>query len=160
MRYLDRIIRWVTFYSKNEWIFIGSIAALIGVLYLPWAYHYVWERRQLVTEGVSTTGKVLSHTAPGNRICAHAIIAYEVEAKPYSIELEGCQVGPTALPVGTSVTVWYVPAKPLVAWAKANGSSNREWTDTVWTNFVFAFVVLVIGLAIWRQHLEKPACRV
>lgn len=51
MRYWHRLIRWVTFYSKREWIFVGSIAALIGVLYLPWAYQYIWERELLVTRG-------------------------------------------------------------------------------------------------------------
>lgn len=157
MRYWNRLIRWVTFYSKKEWIFVGSIAALIGVLYLPWAYQYVWERELLVTEGVSTVGKVVSHTLPGNRICAHPIVVYVVEGKSYSIELYGCQVGPKELPVGTPITVWYVPAKPQVAWAKANNVTNREWSEKSWANFVFMFIVLVIGLAIWRQYLEKPA---
>jgi hypothetical protein len=126
MRYLDRLIRWITFYSKKEWIFVGSIAALIGVLYLPWAYQYIWERELLVTEGVSTVGKVVSHTLPGNRICAHPIVVYVVEGKSYSIELYGCQVGP----------------------------------KKSWANFVFMFVVMVIGLATWRQYLEKPPPRV
>jgi hypothetical protein len=83
-----------------------------------------------------------------------------VESKSYSIHLQGCQVGPKELSVGTSVTVWYVPAKLLVAWAKANDATNREWSDRSWTNFVCMFVVMVVGLAIWRQYLEKPAPRI
>jgi hypothetical protein len=161
MRYLDRLIRWVTFYSKIEWIFVGSIAALVGLLYLPWAYQYISEREQIVSEGVSTVGKVTSHTAPGKRSCSiHAVVVYTVDAKSYSIELEGCYAGPNHLAVGTPVTVWFVPGKPWVAWAKANNATNREWSDRSWANNVLAFIVLVIGIAIWRQYLEKPAPRV
>ena len=35
-----------------------------------------------------------------------------------------------------------------------------DWADRSWVNTVFAFIVFVIGIAIWRQYLERPAPRI
>lgn len=83
MRYLDRLIRRVTFYSRKEWIFVGSCAAIMALIYVPWAYQYVADREQISGEGISTVGRVVSGTVMGERACqTRAEVRYGVRNWP------------------------------------------------------------------------------
>lgn len=135
----------------------AAACVALAVVQTPAALQDMEEDALLDADGQATRGKVTSHS-PGDGTYLHrsaASVVFLVHGRPFDASLQGEGAAPDRLPVGSEVTVTYLPRTPQVSRASAPDAETSRFTlaqlCALWA------LALVLCATAWLQYRRRPA---